>query len=1154
MRLNFTNALTLILLCMSFPSYAQLTFTFNANDQSSRPGEGVQVEWVVTNTGNSQENNVFVELPFPAPGFNNLSVSLTDGGACPSITCDFGETIVWTLGNMAPGESRVASFPLIVSTNAANGTTNIEARLLQGTSLVATSGWGHQVEVLQNAELSIDSSKALVAPGETFSIGFLAGNRGTDALSSATLTVPVPSQLAIVSAPGGTVSGSTVTWNLGNLPSGRVTKRVVNVRVRSNVDTGELLVLDDAVLAGTIFGLPQSTAADHVITVGDSPLEFHIKTQETLLRPGETHNVEIVVSNASNQIVQNASVSFLYPYNLASVSESNLLGGDCASITCDSGERMSWSLGNVLPGETIQLRFRTWASNNFPTGVPVRWQGRLTVGSELVAREYLATGNSAVDVNLQIDADEAQVAAGDEYHYTFYIGNTGVDSIASAQLTVPTPNGVTVLETFGGTLSGDTVTWSLNDLASGAVAQRTLRVRADNGLPNGSIINLIDAEVSATVFGIPQATMAQHVLSLGEVSLDMEVRLQQGVAQRGESVLVEIVVSNNGTQVQQNVIGGLLFPDDINSASLSNLEGTTCPSITCDTGEQIFVAFGNLVPGETKSVAHSVVVSNNAFLGEHTAWIGNVFSDNSISRRVESMLGISSTGLELQASSEQLLIDAGNTIVYQFASGNTAGFVAGNAQLIVPLPAAVSVVNAPGGQVVDDRVIYNLGDIEDEEIILRELTVNVNGSAGAQIVLENIELSAEFFGVEQMVYGGHVVTVGSSPLTGTISVQPTDPQPGDSVEVTIDIQNDSSQVQQNVAARLRYPAGVNSVSESLSDGGVCPSITCDSGEDIVWSLGTLVPGGTASISFLTTISNNEPAGGMIEWPARIQAGTINQRRIEATSLVGNVVAGPSAPPAAFCNGLAVTVDLANGDQPGSGDDVIMGTSGADFIDSGAGDDTICAMEGADTILAGGGVDYVEGGNGADLIFGEGGNDIIFGGPGGDEIDGGGGDDEIFGEAGSDTLVGRTGEDILDGGTGVDSISGGPQADTIFTGSGATVGTGLFVTGGGAADTIFGGPDADDLRGAAGADTIRGEGGDDVITGGIGQDELFGGDGDDTIRGQGSRDDLFGEAGDDDLFGGAGDDDLDGGSGLDSCAGQAGTNDTAVSCESESTVP
>ena len=229
----------------------------------------------------------------------------------------------------------------------------------------------------------------------------------------------------------------------------------------------------------------------------------------------------------------------------------------------------------------------------------------------------------------------------------------------------------------------------------------------------------------------------------------------------------------------------------------------------------------------------------------------------------------------------------------------------------------------------------------------------------------------------------------------------------------------------------------------------------------------------------------------------------------------------------LCNGLAVTVDLNQGQTPGPGDVVVLGTSGADFIDAGAGDDTICAMGGADMIFAGGGADYVEGGDGADVIFGEDGDDV---------------------------LIGRTGEDLLDGGAGVDSISGGPQADTIFTGSGATVGTSSFVSGGGAGDTIFGGPDADDLRGAAGADTICGEGGDDVITGGIGQDELFGGDGDDVIRRQDSRDDLFGEGGDDDLFGGAGDDDLGGGAGLDSCAGQAGTGDTAVNCESESTIP
>ena len=1125
---------------MSLPAFAALNFTFNADHEGSRPGESIQVEWIVTNSGTVQENNISVELPFPAPGISTLSVSLTDGGDCPG-NCDPGETIIWSLGNIPAGESRVASFPLRVATNAVDGSIGIEARLFQGASLLATSGWTQQVQAALVTELAIDSSEALIAPGETFSYGFLAGNRGSDALSSAMLTVPVPSELIIVSAPGGSVSGNNVSWSLGNFPSGRVTRRVINVRVRSNVEAGELLVLDGALLSGNVFGLPQSTTADHVVSVGGSLLDFHIKSQETQLRPGETRNIEIVVSNGSNQTVQNASVSFLYPSNLQTASVSNLLGVVCPG-NCDSGERASWNLGNLLPGETEQLRFTTSAASSTPGGVPVKWLGRLMTGSTLVAREYLATGITAVDVNLQIDTDETQLAAGDVYNYTFHVGNTGIDSIASALLTVPVPDDVTVLDTFGGSLSGGTVSWSLNDLSSGAVLQRTLKVRADSGLANGSTINLTDAEVSATVFGIPQSTMAQHFVSVGEVPLEMEVRLQQGVARPGESVLVEIVVSNNSSQVEQNVFAGLLFPDDINTGSIGNLEATICPG-NCDTGEQLFVFFGNLIPGETKSVAHSVVVSTGGpnLNGEHTTWVGNVFSDNSPGRRVEATLGISQTGLELQATSEELLVEAGNTIVYQFASGNTAGFVAGDVQLVVPLPSGVTVVSAPGGQVVGDRVIYNLGDLEDEEIVLRNLTISIAGGtpSGSQIVLENIELSGVFFGVDQATYGGHVVTVGNSPLTGGISVFPVDPQPGEEVEVTIDVRNDSSQVQQNVAARLRFPAGVNTLSVSLSDGGACPG-NCDSGEDIVWSLGTLVPGDSASISFLTTISTSEPAGGMIEWPARIQAGTTNQRRIEATSLVGNVDQSP--PPqtgGTQCNGRPVTVFVANGDNATGGPDVILGTSGPDIINAFGGDDTICGEGGNDIITAGGGNDWVDGGSGDDEIRGNAGIDTIFGGTGNDEILGGTGDDDIEGEEGDDRLLGQPGNDTLDGGDGADEINGGSGNDIIFTGSGATVNSGFFVSGGGGNDEITGGPDADHLIGSFGIDTIFGAGGDDLITGGNGADQLNGGDGNDDIRGQGQKDTLNGDAGDDIIAGGDGNDTINGGNGNDEVNGGPG---------------
>ena len=71
------------LMTLSLPSHAALEFTFNAEDEGSRPGEGIQVEWIVTNTGTVQESNISVELPFPTPGISTLSESLTDGGDCP---------------------------------------------------------------------------------------------------------------------------------------------------------------------------------------------------------------------------------------------------------------------------------------------------------------------------------------------------------------------------------------------------------------------------------------------------------------------------------------------------------------------------------------------------------------------------------------------------------------------------------------------------------------------------------------------------------------------------------------------------------------------------------------------------------------------------------------------------------------------------------------------------------------------------------------------------------------------------------------------------------------------------------------------------------------------------------------------------------------
>ena len=175
-----------------------------------------------------------------------------------------------------------------------------------------------------------------------------------------------------------------------------------------------------------------------------------------------------------------------------------------------------------------------------------------------------------------------------------------------------------------------------------------------------------------------------------------------------------------------------------------------------------------------------------------------------------------------------------------------------------------------------------------------------------------------------------------------------------------------------------------------------------------------------------------------------------------------------------CNGLAVTVNIANGDVPTDGDDVILGTDGPDVIDAGDGNDVICGEAGADTI---------NGGAGADTIFGGAGADTIQGGKGNDTVTGNGGDDVIVGNNGRDTLNGNAGDDELRGNKGDDSLSGGSGEDLLVGG----VGT----------DSLGGGKGPDTVNGSKGRDLLAGGNGADVLNGGTGTDEYNGGRGTDS---------------------------------------------------------
>lgn len=71
----------------------------------------------------------------------------------------------------------------------------------------------------------------------------------------------------------------------------------------------------------------------------------------------------------------------------------------------------------------------------------------------------------------------------------------------------------------------------------------------------------------------------------------------------------------------------------------------------------------------------------------------------------------------------------------------------------------------------------------------------------------------------------------------------------------------------------------------------------------------------------------------------------------------------------LCFGAEPTVDLSKGEEPTSGDDIILGTKGDDIIRAGKGNDVICGLEGDDIIYGGDGRDMVDVGSGDDVFYG-----------------------------------------------------------------------------------------------------------------------------------------------------------------------------------------
>ena len=420
---------------------------------------------------------------------------------------------------------------------------------------------------------------------------------------------------------------------------------------------------------------------------------------------------------------------------------------------------------------------------------------------------------------------------------------------------------------------------------------------------------------------------------------------------------------------------------------------------------------------------------------------------------------------------------------------------------------------------------------------------SLDGGAGTDSVLANVDGFSLGGGVEWLVYGTATIAYGNNSNNTLI---------GNSLANTLDGGADADSMAGGDGNDYYFVDHLNDIVLEFATGGTSDTIHVDvSGYSIPNHIENITIGGSV-ISVTGNSSNNILTGNSLN--NTLDGG------LGADTLVGG-----------DGNDFYIVDNLGDVAVEGSG-----GGSGIDSVRSNIGYFAlgenieyllldIGAVTGAGNSLN----NTIIGNNGFyNSLFGGAGNDWLEGVAGSNTLNGGAGDDTMIGGAQSNWFVRDSAGDSIDGGAGDGIISeiNGYTLEADFTnlvlGNGATTGTGNSVnnslTGNSLNNTLNGGGGADTLMGGIGNDYYLINSDDDVVieASGRGTDTIefsgfasytlvnnverlvlgavavhgTGNSLNNTLTGNASNNSLFGGAGNDSIFGGAGNDTLTGANG------------------------
>ena len=633
------------------------------------------------------------------------------------------------------------------------------------------------------------------------------------------------------------------------------------------------------------------------------PLLAEVSFNSDPLLEDELFRVFATVTNPTEtEIVSAVEVEMLVPQGVVQLFalDGFSAGGTCIGPSCTPGETVTWTVGDLAPGESRLV----WAKPMVAVDTIGESISFLVSATSTNAKSANAQGSvevvSARTLDLQVVASANPVAAGASMRYTLHYGNRS--AVDNAQLKLVTPANVTITDSGGGNVADGEITWTLGRLGSGegGTRQAVVTVSAAPGEQVGTEAVIVDLD------DLAEETRAAAQTPVGAGPLIAFVEMNPDPSRQGELTNVSITVSNPSTGTTRSDVNVEIgVPQGVTAITSDRVSaGYTCRSSSvCFSGQNINWMLGDLGPGESRVVSLEPIIAMTgiedgalilfeADVRENAATKSSAVEQTTVLASGAMLVqGGRALNLRVVESANPIAPGAASvtyTVHYANQEGNP---VIDNAQLRLITPTGSTVTDPDGGAVSDGEVTWSLGRLNPGESgTPREVVATINALAGEQVRAEAVIV--DLADPAQETRAIVQTPVSAENLATTVSANADPVEPGDFVRITVTVENTSTATSEGpILLYLQVPEGIQPVpNSSISGGGACISgLSCFPGGTIRWDVSNLAPGESTGLDLRidAVVASNTPPGSLIFFESQtlVDATDLEQRVVAGTTIV-----------------------------------------------------------------------------------------------------------------------------------------------------------------------------------------------------------------------------------------------------------------------------